>query len=112
MFLELVGHRAVSDLATRDAYFNALSSVGSDFETRQALTAALTGAELESEALAAAIRASSRIGSDFELATLLVRNASDNEALEGEVRAAYVEVMDTIGSDFERSRARRALAGN
>ena len=111
VFLELVGYRAVTDLATRDAYFNALSSVGSDFETRRALTAALTGGELEPEALTAAIRASSRIGSDFELATLLVRLAS-NERLEGEVRAAYVAVMETIGSDFERSRARRALAGN
>ncbi len=65
----------------------------------------LDGRRIEPEVLAALLEAAQTIGSDFELAELLVKLAS--QCWEGP--RPFFAAVDTIGSDFEQRRVLAAV---
>lgn len=92
------------------AYFEAFSSMGSDWEHRRVLSAVVdTG--LSADTLARLVQSSRGIRSSFERASFLVR-ITELQRVEGPVRIAYVEAANQISSQFERTRALDALMKN
>jgi hypothetical protein len=98
------------DGAARDAYLGAATGIRSDYEKHRVLSR-LTETELSEEQLIALLTAAKEIGSDYELASLLVE-VSSGRTLDGRSRDAYIAATETIGSDYERRRALTALLGN
>jgi hypothetical protein len=98
------------DGAARDAYLGAATGIRSDYEKHRVLSR-LTETELSEEQLVALLTAAKEIGSDYELASLLVE-VSSGRTLDGRSREAYIAATETIGSDYERRRALTALLDN
>lgn len=86
-------------------YARALREIGTDFEMRRALGAALGRPGLGGEELAALLQAAEGVSSDFDQAELLVGLAG---TWEGDLPRAYFSALDTIGTDFERARVLKA----
>ncbi|MDX1504006.1 MAG: hypothetical protein R3325_16730, partial [Thermoanaerobaculia bacterium] len=93
---------------TRDAFAEAAETIGSDYELRRTLAEAVER-PLGGEGLVPLLRAALSIGSDFELAELLVAVAR-SQRLEGEARDAFEAALETVGSTYERRRVEEALA--
>jgi len=89
-------------------YFEAVRTIGSDFEAQRVLRAALEHQDLEEGELLDLLAAARTIGSDHELAELLVATAR-RYAMEGLVRTAFLEASQTIGSSYDRGRVLLAL---
>ena len=108
--LEHVGRRMPKTPEAVTAYLNLADTIGSDFDLRVALTPIVTDVELGDELVARAIDvASERIGSDFDLFTLLGDAAPRVGASEA-LALAYTSAATSIGSDFELRGALTALA--
>lgn len=92
-----------------DAYLEASGKIASDFEQRRALEALVQNADLSSDQAIRFLDASIHIGSDFELASLLLIALPllpDDPA----VRQQYRDVAKAkLGSSFERDRVLAAL---
>ncbi|HVS64108.1 MAG TPA: M56 family metallopeptidase [Thermoanaerobaculia bacterium] len=84
-----------------DVYFDIAKDVGSDFELHRALSAAFER-DLSAEGLERLLRTARGIGSDFELAELLIR-VERRYALEGNARSAFDDALATL-SGHERRR--------
>ena len=94
---------------TSEAYFAAVATIDSDFEQRQALSALLARKALGRPILAALLRsAADGIGSDFELAQLLV-DVARQYPVDDALRPAFMRAADTIESDHEHRRVMAAL---
>ena len=105
--LRRAAERAIGDSTAQNAYFDAASSIGSDFELRQVLGAA-THETLPATGVAHALRTATSIGSDFELASLLV-DIGEKHMLNGTVRTAFFEALSSVESDFEHRRVLASL---
>jgi hypothetical protein len=92
-------------------YFEAADLIGSDYEHRRVLSAALNKNKLGQPALLRMLKSSSVIKSDYEKATFLIEAA---QLFSGEtrLRQAFLEVVETINSDHERGRVLSSLAKN
>lgn len=104
----VAGKSVLADPSVRQAYFEAVRAVESDFHRREALTAMVEGGKLGPEALAAVIQATSGIGSDHERASLLV-GVAERYSLGGSLRETYLKAAASIGSEYDRNRAEAAL---
>jgi len=92
-----------------DAYLAACGEIGSDFEQRRALEALVQHAQLSSDEAIRFLDASTQIGSDFELASLLL-TALPLLPDDPGVRQHYEDVAKhKLGSSFERNRVMAAL---
>jgi beta-lactamase regulating signal transducer with metallopeptidase domain len=92
-----------------NAVLQEVAQIPSDYGARQYYQVLLTQSTLDQPTLLRIVRqAGQDIGSDFELAELLIAVA-EKQPLEESVRLAYVEAVRSIGSDFERHRALRPV---
>jgi hypothetical protein len=96
----------------RATYFQAVGSIGSDYERMRVLIAALdhgptSGPSVDGFAIAT-IAAARPMGSDYEKAHVLVTVAPRCSTADT-VRTAYLSTAQTIGSDMERARVLTAL---
>jgi beta-lactamase regulating signal transducer with metallopeptidase domain len=96
------------DQAARQAYFDAVRTIQSDFEARRVYGSALRRGPVPSAVLAG-ILDGNRIESDFEQASLLVQIAK-LQALDAASRGPFFSALGTVGSDFEHRRVLSALA--
>ncbi|MBI2403848.1 MAG: M56 family metallopeptidase, partial [Gemmatimonadetes bacterium] len=88
-----------------DAVLQEVAQIPSDYAARRYYQVLLVRPNLDQATLLRVVRqAGQEIGSDFELAELLIAVAK-YQPLEESVRLAYVEAVGSIGSDFERHRA-------
>jgi hypothetical protein len=110
--LKKTAERFALDETSGTAYADLSRTIASDFETRQALAAALMRADISPAVAARMVKAAipqgtAGIESDFELAELLQRLPP---ALAGELGQVYLDAVASIGSDFERKRVLSAMA--
>lgn len=88
-----------------EAVLQEVALIPSDYAARRYYQVVLTQPNIDQGTLLRVVRqAGQEIGSDFELAGLLIAVA-ERQPLEENVRLAYVEAVGSIGSDFERHRA-------
>ncbi|HVG29680.1 MAG TPA: hypothetical protein VM864_08285 [Pyrinomonadaceae bacterium] len=90
-------------------YFESLGRIGSDYEHRRVLSAAIKRAGLSRDALLAMAQSAAGISSDYEKATFLIEAAGRYQSDEL-LRAAFASAMRSIGSDYERGRVQTRLA--
>ncbi len=101
-------HLAADD-ASRKAYFEAASTIQSDYEMQRALSAGLKGGPVAPVVMAGILEAAASIGSDYELASLLVRIAR-LQPLDATTRRPFFNALDGVGSAYEHGRVLSALA--
>ncbi|MFN2599080.1 MAG: hypothetical protein ABR563_18060 [Pyrinomonadaceae bacterium] len=101
--VEAASRYANGDARLRAAFFDALRTVGSDYEHHRVLSAVVKSPSLSREALIAVAQSAAALGSDYEKATFLVEAASRYQTDE-QARGAFVAAMRTIGSEYERNR--------
>lgn len=99
----------MKDSMISQAYFEAVKSIGSDFEKANALKNRIRQ-PLTNEQFDAALIASNTIGSDFEKANLL-KELIDQGIYEGESFSNLLSSVDHIGSDFEKANVLKKLVG-
>ncbi len=92
------------------AYFEALSTLGSDHELGRAANAALERPGLGHGELVRLLDAARSIGSNNQLAELLLELARRG-LVDDELRPEVERTLGTIGSSHERERVREALGG-
>ena len=102
------GDTLLVDQGTRQAYFDAVRTIGSDFEARRVYSSALKRGPVPSPILAGVLDGN-RIDSDFEQASLLIQIAK-LQTLDGTTRGPFFAALGTVGSDFEHRRVLSALA--
>jgi len=102
------GDKLLVDEGTRQAYFDAVRTIQSDFEARRVYSSALKRGPVPSPILAGILQGK-RIDSDFEQASLLVQIAK-LQPLDATTRGPFFAALDTVGSDFEHRRVLSALA--
>ncbi len=86
------------------AYVEALETVGSDYEFRRAAQALIEENTLDDASLVLLLEAAEdSLGSDFEMAQLLVQVARTH-TLSEQTREAFLRASDTIGSNHENRR--------
>jgi hypothetical protein len=98
----------VSDDASRQAYFDAASTIQSDYELQRVLSAGLKAGPVAPLVLASILTSASSIESDYELASLLVRIAR-LQRLDGTTRRPFFDAFEGVGSAYERGRVLSAL---
>ncbi len=84
------------------------AAIGSDYEKRNLLQAALEQDALPADLQVSLLRAAAGIGSDYERAELLT-SAASRVSLQGEALDAWSEALRGIGSDYERRRVIESL---
>lgn len=102
--------RLPDDAAARTAWLSAADKVGSDYELGRSLSAGLdASARAQDAAFTAQLvaLAARRVGSDFELRSVLEQVAP--RATDPAITAAYVAAVGQIGSDFEQRTSLLAL---
>jgi hypothetical protein len=99
----------LKDSMISQAYFEAVKSIGSDFEKVNALKNRIRQ-PLTNEQFDTALIASNTIGSDFEKANLL-KELIDRGIFEGETFNNLLSSIDHIGSDFEKANLLKKLIG-
>ena len=95
------------DVALPVSFSRALQTIGSDYELRKALSAALRRPHLREDELDNLLVAAHTIGSDHDLAQLLIELA---ETYEGELPPSFFRAARTVGSDFDHGRVLSAVA--
>lgn len=106
----VVQRSAVNDTPLRDAFFAAVDAMGSDYERRGVLLAALARDGVTPATVQAALRSTSRIGSDHDKASVLVAVGEHADWLRApEVRTAFDSAVRTLGSDAEYRRVMRVV---
>ena len=91
----------------RAPFFSALQTISSSYEKGRALQGLLQRSDASAETVTEAIAAAGSVGSDYEIAQVLLA-ASRSRAITGAARDAYIRVADKLG-DYERNRALAAL---
>ena len=105
----------LDDDASRTAYVDAATRIGSDYELQRTLAAFLDRAPLDAALVAKLLGAAGQLSSDYELSRFL-RALVERQALADESRAAFFRAVGTLESDYEHQRvlaavmARRELA--
>jgi len=99
----------LKDSLTSLVYFDAVKSIGSDFEKANALKNRIRQ-PLTKEQFDAALSVTNTVGSDFEKANLL-KELIDQGIFEGESFGNLLSSIDHIGSDFEKANVLKKLAG-
>jgi hypothetical protein len=84
------------------SYYAVAASIGSDYEMGRAL-GQVAGRRMDRESLVSLLTAATDIGSDHELANLLVLVIGEQGIPEG-TRADYERALETIGSRYDRGR--------
>ncbi len=97
----------LSDLATTNAYFNAVKRVGSDFEKANIIKT-VNKKQLTGDQFMQALDATKSIGSDFEKSNVL-KAVLEQPGLSGERFDQALAVANTIESDFEKSNVLKHL---
>lgn len=93
--------------ALPSSFFAALDSVGTDFEHRRVLSAVVARSELSPPAIAGVLDSALSIGTDHELATLLVELVATH-GVDSELEPALERALATLGAS-ERRRVEQAL---
>lgn len=93
------------------AFFKAISTINSDYEHRQILSALLKQNKLSESVLTQMLDSLTTISSDYEKATFLLE-ASRMYTGEGRLRNAFLKATETIKSEHERGRVLSALLRN
>ena len=86
-----------------EAYYRAVTTIGSDYEQRRVLDAVAARPDLSAQAVRSVLETSLGIGSDHELAQLL-RQLAETHPIGDQVRPAFDRAVATIGSAHERER--------
>lgn len=107
-YLQVLFEQATPDDAQMQRALEAVRGLGSDYERRLALSAALAGRTLSPARQAQLLGVAAGIGSDYEQAQLL-RELAERQPLAGPVLAAWRDALETIGSDYEQRRVLNAL---
>ena len=89
-------------------YFEAVGSIGSDYERRRVLTGLASHPGLSQPTVLESIGAARTMGSDYEKAEALLAIAA-TQRLDGSAREAAVGAARAISSDYERGRVLSAL---
>jgi len=97
----------LKDSLTTKAYFDAVVSVGSDFEKANALKHIIKQ-PLSKEQFDSALSASNTVGSDFEKANIL-KELLHQEIVAGENLSPFLNSVDHVGSDFEKANILKEL---
>ncbi len=100
----------LKDSLTSIAYFDAVKSIGSDFEKANALKHIIKQ-PLSEEQLDSALSASNTVGSDFEKANIL-KELLHQETVAGENLSPFLNSVDHVGSDFEKANILKELIDN
>jgi hypothetical protein len=100
--------RSLVDSLSRVSYFRAVNRLTSDYEHRRTLSALLKQRPESPAVLADVLRSSEDIGSDYELATLLVE-FTRVVSVRGDLRELYLKAARSLQSDYEYRRALQAL---
>jgi hypothetical protein len=112
LLVDAVGQVNFASQACREAFFDAVNSIASDYEKSRVLIAAVEHGPMSGPGFdgftIAAIHAARSITSDHDKAHVLVSVASRCSAADT-VRTAYLATARTIASDAERARALTAL---
>lgn len=104
-----VGREQVLTPALHRPFFETMRSIGSDFEHRRVLMDFVERDDLADDLVADILtNAGQSIGSDYELAELLVALCKHQDVKPAWV-PSYVEALGTIGSDYEFRRAAEPL---
>ena len=93
------------------AYFQNVDTIRSDYERRGVLSSLLKQKDLSEKLLGLVLDSASRLGSDYEKATLLIQ-ASNLYTGDTLLRSAFLRAIETIKSDHERGRVLSALLKN
>ncbi len=94
-----------------EAYFRALSTIGSDHELHKALAAVVERPGLSDSTVGAVLEASLGIGSDHELSSFL-RQLATAYTIDQRMRPAFDRALRTIGSTPERERVLEVIQGH
>ncbi len=98
-----LGHAALSS-----AFFKAVSTIKSDYEHRQILSALLKQNNLSEAVLAQMLESLAGIGSDYEKANLL-KDGADLFLSHASLSSAFFKAISTINSDYEHRQILSAL---
>jgi beta-lactamase regulating signal transducer with metallopeptidase domain len=97
------------DEAARIAAIDATKTIGSDYEMRRALTAALTE-PVSAKVSASVLAAAANIQQDYERATLLI-DVAKKGGLVTSTKTAYFDLVKGIRSPYEQGRVLRSVTG-
>jgi beta-lactamase regulating signal transducer with metallopeptidase domain len=97
------------DEAARIAAIDATKTIGSDYEMRRALTAALTE-PVSAKVSASVLAAAANIQQDYERATLLI-DVAKKGGLVTSTKTAYFDLVKGIRSPYEQGRVLRSATG-
>ena len=100
----------LKDSLTSKAYFEAVGSVGSDFEKANTLKHIIKQ-PLSKEQFNSVLSASNTVGSDFEKANIL-KELLHQEIVAGENLSPFLNSADHVGSDFEKANILKELIDN
>ncbi len=101
-------HLADSEATTR-AYFDAASTIESDYELRRVLSAPLQGRTVTPAIVENILARALSIESDYELASLLVEIVRRHPP-DARIRGPFFAALDRVQSDYERGRVLASLA--
>jgi predicted regulator of amino acid metabolism with ACT domain len=107
---EVVGRYDIDD-APRQAFFEAVSTISSDGEHRQVLSALLKKAKLSKETISQALESGATISADGEKAEILIQIARVTSR-DNTMTATLLQAVETISSDGEYRRVMSALIKN
>ena len=97
----------LSDSLVSRAYFDAVKSIGSDFEKANSIKR-LIKQSLTKEQFDMALSASDALGSDFEKANVL-KELMHQEIVEKDNLVRFLRSVDQLGSDFEKANLLKAV---
>ncbi len=95
-----------TDLALPRGVSHALKTINTDYELRKVLAVALRRPLVQAEELDTLLAASQSIGSDYDLAELLVELAKNTDK---NLPESFFRALGTVGDDFHHSRVLRAV---
>ena len=98
----------LDDSTLSESYFEAISTIDSDYEQRQTLSALLQKTNLTEAALAQMLDSLATISSDYEKANLLKQGA-DSFLSHSTLGKSFFKVVATINSDYEHRQILSAL---
>lgn len=108
LLVSVAKHQPV-DETVREAYVEAAGHIGSDYERRRALSAVLARTDNLSTPLAAAmLKQAKTIGSDYELASLLIQLVKAHP-IDETLTPAFVDATEGLQSDYELHRVYSAV---
>ena len=101
----------LNDSSVSTGFFQAVSSINSDYERRLTLSDVVKRRNLSPQVLEQVLQTATTISSDYEKATFFLE-ASNLYTGETRLRTAFLRAVETIKSDHERGRVLSALLKN